>query len=101
MLVWLGPLVLVIAGFIGYLMFFNTKEESEERAPVAVADFINQTKEEQLDGLSGMLITSLEQSRRLSVLTRSRMFDILRVMGKGNVDRIDESSEEKYRGKRM
>ena len=92
MLVWLGPLVLVIAAFIGYLMFFtNTEEEAGERVPIAVADFINQTKEEQLDGLSGMLITSLEQSRRLSVLTRSRMFDILRVIGKGNVDRIDES----------
>ena len=91
MLVWLGPLVFGVAGFIGYFMFFNTKEEAGERVPVAVADFINQTKEEQLDGLSGMLITSLEQSRRLSVLTRSRMFDILKVMGKGSVDRIDET----------
>ena len=32
---------------------------------VAVADFDNQTGDEGLDGLSGMLITSLEQSRRL------------------------------------
>ena len=45
---------------------------------VAVADFDNQTGDEGLDGLSGMLITSLEQSRKLSVLTRSRMFDLLR-----------------------
>ena len=52
---------------------------------------MNETKEEELDGLSGMLITSLEQSRRLSVLTRSRMFDILKQLGKEDVDRIDET----------
>ncbi len=58
---------------------------------VAVADFDNQTGDESLDGLSGMLITSLEQSRKLSVLTRSRMFDLLRQQGKGSVARIDET----------
>jgi len=56
-----------------------------------VADFVNQTNEPELDGLSGMLITSLEQSRRLSVVTRSRMYDILDQMGKKDIDRIDES----------
>src|SRR5262249_2229338 len=49
---------------------------------VAVADFDNQTGDEGLDGLSGMLITSLEQSRKLTVLTRSRMFDLLRQEGR-------------------
>src|SRR5205085_9549213 len=58
---------------------------------VAVADFANETGDEGLDGLSGMLITSLEQSRKLSVLTRSRMFDLLRQMGRGEAKRIDES----------
>ena len=58
---------------------------------VAVADFDNQTGDEGLDGLSGMLITSLEQSRKLSVLTRSRMFDLLRQEGKPGVVRIDET----------
>ena len=63
------------------------------RAPVvvAVADFDNQTGEPGLDGLSGMLITSLEQSRKLSVLTRSRMFDLARQAGHGSAGRIDES----------
>ncbi|HUJ28268.1 MAG TPA: protein kinase [Myxococcales bacterium] len=56
---------------------------------VAVADFDNQTGDEGLDGLSGMLITSLEQSRRLSVLTRSRMFDMLHQEGR-DARRIDE-----------
>jgi len=58
---------------------------------VAVADFENQTGDEGLDGLSGMLITSLEQSQRLSVLTRSRMFDLLRQQGHADTARIDET----------
>ena len=37
-----------------------------------------------------MLITSLEQSDYLSVLTRSRMFDILKQIGKPNAKIIDE-----------
>ena len=58
---------------------------------VAVADFDNQTGDEGLDGLSGMLITSLEQSQKLSVLTRSRMFDLLHQQGKQGANRIDET----------
>ena len=42
--------------------------------------------------LSGLLITSLEQSRKLKVLTRGRMFDLLRRPGRGKVERIDESA---------
>ncbi|MFQ5798813.1 MAG: tetratricopeptide repeat protein, partial [Bacteroidota bacterium] len=34
---------------------------------------------------------SLEQSRRLAVLTRSRMFDVLKLLGKEDVDQIDEN----------
>ncbi len=80
----------MIIFFVGYLSF-SQEIESGEPIPIAVVDFLNQTGEAELDGLSGMLITALEQSRRLSVLTRARMFDILRQMGKENVDQIDES----------
>jgi tetratricopeptide (TPR) repeat protein len=90
-LAWLIPAFVVVAVIVGYLIFSGREDAAGERIPVAVADFNNQTKEEELDGLSGMLITSLEQSRHLSVLTRSRMFDVLKLMGKGNVDRIDEA----------
>jgi serine/threonine protein kinase len=78
---------LLIAGYF----LIGSEPESTERIPIAVADFVNQTNEPELDGLSGMLITSLEQSRRLSVVTRSRMFDILDQMDKKDIDRIDES----------
>ncbi|ABS28352.1 serine/threonine-protein kinase [Anaeromyxobacter sp. Fw109-5] len=63
----------------------------EARVMVAVADFENHTGEPELGGLSGMLITSLEQSRRLSVLTRVRMLDILRQLGRENVAGVDEA----------
>ena len=90
-LVVLGILFFVaIMVVTGYFFFFH-KVESQERIPIAVVDFVNETDEKELNGLSGMLITALEQSRRLSVLTRSRMFDILKQLGKADVDRIDET----------
>src|SRR6266568_4691369 len=58
---------------------------------LSVADFVNETGERDLDGLSGMLITALEQSSRLSVLTRTRMFDVARQAGIERVERIDEA----------
>jgi len=74
-----------------YLAFFGGPAQADVRISTAVVDFINETGEPELDGLSGMLITSLEQSRRLSVVTRARMFDILKKLGTTNVDRIDEA----------
>jgi tetratricopeptide (TPR) repeat protein len=57
---------------------------------VAVADFENGTGEGDLDGLSGLLITSLEQSRRLQVVTRSRLVGLLGRIGKPEARRLDE-----------
>jgi serine/threonine protein kinase/Flp pilus assembly protein TadD len=87
------PLAIVGAlalGVLAYVLLFRQQAESNERIPVAVIDFVNESDEKELNGLSGMLITSLEQSKRLSVLTRSRMFDILKQMGRDSVTRIDE-----------
>ncbi len=77
----------------GAAFFARYRESSglEERLTVSVADVANDTGERDLDGLSGLLITSLEQSRRLAVLTRSRMIDVLRQRGREPADRIDES----------
>lgn len=60
------------------------------RIVVAVADFANETEDRELNGLSGLLITSLEQSKRLVVLTRTKMVDVLRQAGHADVERIDE-----------
>ena len=61
-----------------------------ERLAVSVADLSNETGEADLDGLSGLIITALEQSRGLQVLTRSRMGDVLRQLGREDAPRIDE-----------
>jgi tetratricopeptide (TPR) repeat protein len=88
----------LVAATPGVVFFFLRRPAAErpepppgERIPVAVADFENDTGEPELDALSGLLITSLEQSRRLEVLTRSRMVDILRQMGHASIPRIDEA----------
>ena len=62
----------------------------EGRLVVAVADVANRTGDAELDGLSGLLIASLEQSRRFGVLTRARMSDLARQAGRADAARIDE-----------
>lgn len=70
--------------------FHVAKDKNLGRIKIAVVDFVNETDEKELNGLSGMLITALEQSRHLSVLTRSGMLDILKQIGNEDVERIDE-----------
>ncbi len=76
---------------LAYFFLITPRLVGGEPIPIAVVDFVNETNEEELDGLSGMLITALEQSRRLSVVTRSRMFDLLKELGKDEVEHIDET----------
>jgi len=84
-----GVVFVLLLSFLGYFMFTDDREITE-RIPIVVADFVNETDEKELNSLSGLLITSLEQSRLLSVFSRSRMFDILKQMGKEDVENIDE-----------
>ncbi len=84
-------LAIITLFVIGYILTTQDSENEYERIPIAVIDFINETNETELSGLSGMLITALEQSKRLSVLTRSRMFDILKQLKINEFERIDES----------
>ncbi len=85
-----GTVFLLIAFLLAGYLYLSRETVEKQRIPIAVIDFKNETGEPELNGLSGMLITALEQSRRLQVLTRSRMFDILRQIGKEDVTRIDE-----------
>ena len=84
-------IVLIAAIYFGFIDSGSDDAVAEDRTPIAVVDFANETGEKELDGLSGMLITALEQSRRLSVLTRSRMLDEAELLGHAEVERIDES----------
>ncbi len=79
---------LLSAGVVWLYDSFATSEGP--RVTVAVADVANQTGEPALDGLSGLFITSLEQSRRLHVLSRLRMLDLARQAGRRDPSRIDE-----------
>jgi tetratricopeptide (TPR) repeat protein/predicted Ser/Thr protein kinase len=79
------------AAFFTYDFFRGRQAGGEERVPIAVIDFNNDAHEPALESLSGMLITALEQSRRLQVMTRSRMFDILKTIDEKEATRIDES----------
>ncbi|MBI5071257.1 MAG: protein kinase [Deltaproteobacteria bacterium] len=64
---------------------------ADGRVVVAVADFANESQDPELDGLSVLLITSLEQSRSLRILTRGAMVASLRQLGKEASQRIDET----------
>ena len=79
---------LAVAGFATWRVW--ERQIPGGRPTVAVADFVNETGEKELDSISGLLITSLEQGTQLRVLTRGRMVDVLKQLGKGAVERIDE-----------
>ncbi|HZY04211.1 MAG TPA: serine/threonine-protein kinase [Anaeromyxobacteraceae bacterium] len=77
----------IVAGVAAWKLFPG---EPATRPVVVVTDFVNETDEPELEGLSRMLITSLEQSRRLVVLTRPRMMDLARQISGEAPARIDE-----------
>ncbi len=79
--------VAAVAGVVARRLF---PPEPPERPVVVVTDFTNETGEKDLEGLSRMLITSLEQSRRLVVLTRPRMMEVARQISGQRPERIDE-----------
>ncbi|MFC1502308.1 protein kinase [bacterium] len=62
--------------------------------PISVISFDNQTGDAAFDRLEkvipNLLITSLEQSKYLQVTTWQRMRDLLRQMGKTDIETIDE-----------
>ena len=83
-------LAVVAVGSVAWRVGHRPAAPPGSRVTVAVADFVNQTGDPELDDLSGLLITSLEQSRMLDVPTRIRMVDILRQAGSPNPGVIDE-----------
>jgi tetratricopeptide (TPR) repeat protein len=67
----------------------DPKVPADGRTVVAVADFANRTGEPQLDAMTGLFVTSLEQSKKLVLLTRGRLVETARQLGL-STDRIDE-----------
>ena len=87
-----GIAALILLSLGGFLLFGPEDEAPKERVPIAVVDFVNQTNEPELDGLSGMLITALEQSRRLDVMSRARMYEEFKQMGRPELTFVDEAT---------
>ncbi len=84
---------LLIAIFVIKPLFFGSELVAGQR-PVAVITFENRTGDESFDYLSAaipnLLITSLEQSRRLQVMTWERMQDLLQQTGREKTEIIDK-----------
>lgn len=80
-----------VAAAIAAVAVWLVLQKPAERPVVVVTDFANETGEQDLEGLSRMLITSLEPSRRLLVLTRPRMMEVARQIAGAAPARIDEA----------
>jgi TolB-like protein len=87
-------LVCLVIAFLIIKLFLFQEVAASQRRPVAVILFKNETGDNSLDYLAeaipNLLITNLEQSKFLSVMTWERMYDLLKVIGKENVKTIDE-----------
>jgi tetratricopeptide (TPR) repeat protein len=86
----LGAVAVLAVGAAVAAFVLLRDEPVAGRPLVAVTDMQNGTGDPELDGLSGLLVTSLEQSRRIGVMTRGRMLDVARRAGHEKVERIDE-----------
>ena len=87
---WTAVGVAVVASLAAGTYLFQRDGPTPSRALVAVADIQNGTGDPELDGLSGLLVTALEQSTRIGVMTRGRMVDVARRAGHEKVEKIDE-----------
>ncbi|MCK4421229.1 tetratricopeptide repeat protein [candidate division WOR-3 bacterium] len=89
-------LSLTVLGIILLLTstLFVQEAVAGRRRPIAVMVFKNRTGESSFNYLSeaipNLLITNLEQSRYLRVMTWERMHDLLKAMGREEVKTIDE-----------
>jgi serine/threonine protein kinase/tetratricopeptide (TPR) repeat protein len=90
----LVPVLAVFAlAVIAVVVFLFLPQKAPVEHSVAVITFENQTGEKSYDYLQkaipNLLITSLEQSNNIRVVTWERMHDLLDLMGKGDVEVID------------
>jgi len=85
-------LFVTLLAIIGYWGFMKSRPAAPKPIRVVVIDFVNQTHHMDFTGLAGQLITSLEQSKWLYVLPRSRLADILKQSGTISVNSIEEKA---------
>ncbi len=86
--------ILLLFIFLQFKSLFLKQVSPSRPMPIAIMPFENQTGDENLDYLKiaipNLLITSLEQSQSLRVITWERMRDILKQLGKEEAEGIDK-----------
>jgi len=86
--------IMFVSGFFLFKSYLFKKTEINRQIPIAVISFKNMTGDNSLDYLSeaipNLLITSLEQSPHLQVVTWERLHDLLEQTGKTDVKIIDQ-----------
>lgn len=92
-----GALVLLLAVTFFIKLFFKPEPAVSGPRPVVVMPFENQTGDASLDylraAIPNLLITNLEQSKYLTVLTWERMRDLLKQLDKDSLKVIDIDRE--------
>ncbi|MEE9390513.1 MAG: serine/threonine-protein kinase, partial [Candidatus Aminicenantaceae bacterium] len=90
---FIPALVAIALIVIGIIIWQLIPQREPVKTSIAVISFENQTGERAYDYLQkaipNLLITNLEQSKYLRVTTWERMHDLLKQMGKDDVDIID------------
>jgi tetratricopeptide (TPR) repeat protein/TolB-like protein len=91
---WLVPLIsLILITFIVIVVLIFQKAPVLKREPITVMSFKNLTGEDRFEYFTevipNLLITNLEQSEYLHLMTRERMNDLLKQMGREDIEEID------------
>jgi serine/threonine protein kinase/Tfp pilus assembly protein PilF len=94
LLIPIGLLIILVLGFLLLRPILFEGDLVPEPKPIAVISFENQTGDETYDYLEkaipNLLITNLEQSKYLRLTTWERMHDLLKQLGKEDVEIIDK-----------
>ncbi len=86
--------IILVISFLFIKPILFDEITAADAKPIAVIAFANQTGNTSYDylreAIPNLLITSLEQSKYLRVMTWERMNDVLKQMGKGNIGEISK-----------
>jgi tetratricopeptide (TPR) repeat protein len=84
-------ILIIIVVLVRFLVFQTT---DTRRVPIAVMTFTNRTGDAQFDylceAIPNLLITNLEESKYLSVMTWERIHDLLKILGKKDMRMVGE-----------
>jgi len=93
-IIFAAVLIILVISFLFIKPILFDEITVAEPKPIAVIAFTNQTGNSSYDylreAIPNLLITSLEQSKYLRVMTWERMNDVLKQIGKENVGRISK-----------